>query len=209
MPTNLYLFGAAALAGLMSQSLPTNADVIWTFTETACRPLNGDGCAGISLPLEVATLQLPSVNSSGHYMFHDFPPPEIETGDTDFLFRWTSINYSAPVSVFNACRPGPCDWDLSFASSPDDLTISVDFQAVVPKSSNIFLQTNGGFIGSDSIMPGCGMFSECIIAGIWTLAAVPEPPGIWSVLCAAALLAAARVRRRALGRSAFFRKGKR
>jgi len=39
-----------------------------------------------------------------------------------------------------------------------------------------------GSIGSDNIMPGCGSFAQCEIAGFWTLTYLPEPSSFLSLV---------------------------
>jgi hypothetical protein len=48
-------------------------------------------------------------------------------------------------------------------------------------NDNINIGDTGGMIGSDGMMPGCGLFAECEITGFWTLSSsAPDPSSVIS-----------------------------
>jgi hypothetical protein len=155
------------------------APVTWSFVETSCTSLSG--CQGLSLPQVVANLTLPDINSSGMYTLSSITG--METGDTDFLLIWGGAIAPIPGSPFrNQCLLGisDCNVRISFASSSDNLSISIDYLTSGSFGGDLVDVTDGvGRVASDGFMPGCGTFVSCNITGFWELVGVPEPSSLF------------------------------
>jgi hypothetical protein len=168
----LFCVGAVVL---MLSATSARCGVVWTFIETSCTSGNG-GCQNLNLPTAIAQLSLPDINSSSHYLYETPPVPPIETGDKDFLLTWGIPDiYAAPVG--NGGAPALV-WNIAFASSAIGLAISIEFLGLAPNSGNINVETTGGSIGADGLIPGCGVFAQCSLSGFWTLTSVPEPSSL-------------------------------
>jgi hypothetical protein len=171
----------AQVLGIVLGNQAGAAPVTWTFVETSCTSFNG-GCQDLSLPQVLAGVRLilPDINSSGSYRFES---PEMESGDTDLVFNWDDAIAPVPRgpgpggACFRAFG-GACHLRISFASSPDHLSISIDF-LFSQFSDTINLIDGVGSAGSDGFMPGCGEFAFCNITGFWELVGVPEPSSLF------------------------------
>jgi hypothetical protein len=157
------------------------APVTWTFVETSCTPLSFTGCQDLSLPQVVANLTLPDINSGGSYSFQSGPPP-METGDKDFSLNWGGRLVPVPLGPgAGACviGTGTCDVRVSFVSSPEDLSIRIDYLISTSAGTDTINLIDGvGSVSSDGRMPGCGEFTSCSITGFWELVGVPEPSSL-------------------------------
>jgi hypothetical protein len=186
-----------ALGAVFGTALAASAvatPVTWTFIETGCTPSPG-GCQNLQLPAAEAQLSLPDINSSGTYHFSSGLGVIIETGDKDFIFQWDDRVAPPPNQVCIHVGEN-CRWDVTFASSPVGLNVTVDYFENL-FSDGIDIGSAGGTIGSDAFMPGCGLFATCQIAGFWVLASVPEPSSITALGTAGTLLLLGIWRRRA------------
>jgi hypothetical protein len=167
------------------------APVTWAFVETSCTPLSlqsacrGLGNTPLSLPQVVSNLTLPDINSSGEYTFQS-GTPGMETGDTDFLLQWGNAIAPFPggptrIQCLTGLLP-TCHVLISFASSPDNLSISIDYLLSSVGAGEFVDVTDGvGRVASDSFMPGCGFFASCSITGFWELVGVPEPSSLFDL----------------------------
>lgn len=165
----------AVLGGLGAVTPVAAAPVTWSFTETACTSINGGCQAPLPLPQTLGFLNLPDINSAGDFHYESFPTV-ITSGDSDFSFTWgEEAGFQFPPFLSTYVDT----FDITWASSPTDLSISIGFTGI--SSNNITLFSGGGSIGSDGFMPGCGMFAQCSITGFWSLkpaAPIPNPSSL-------------------------------
>jgi hypothetical protein len=167
-----------------------HATAVWTFYETGCfAEVTGPPCSTVGgnyftppLPAAVGHFILPDINSSGTYSFSQPGSVStfVQTGDTDFLFIWGE-GIEAPAGLTNSLLPcggffGTCEGTITWSSAPTRLDINVVYDGSANTMFNIGV--NGGVIGSDSTIFGCGEFAECGVTGFWS---APEPSSLVSL----------------------------
>lgn len=182
MLVSFALLAAGSVAMLAAPA--AHATAVWTFTETACfestsittpcptAPTGSDFDSG-PLPAAIGQFTVSNGAQSGTYPIRGGGPT---SGDA-FLLNWGRLIDLVPCSM-----PSVCQGTLSFAAN--GRPGSVDFENGLT-DLNFHLSGEGGMIGSDTTIPGCGQFAECIITGSWALTSAPEPS---SLTCLGTLL---------------------
>lgn len=155
---------------ILGLSRPGYASVTGIFYETACflESPAGPSCPGLLLPAALG--QFSSSDNSGSYSFVEAEGVgPIISGDDNFSFSWEGpSDFSAPPSdlpCFHSSFISECVWNVTWTASSSSVSVEIHFHG--DQNANIDIGNGGGMIGSDGIMPGCGMFAECDISGYW------------------------------------------
>jgi hypothetical protein len=180
---------ALLLVGFVRAHSAIATPVTWTLTETSCTSTNG-GCNAFGLPLElplaIATLTLPNINTTGSYDLGGSSGGINISSSDNFSLSWLNARDDVPVTDTTRACVLECTVNITFTSSLLGLSISIFenlFDMDFIKLSGKNLGTSGIY-GSDADMPGCGLFASCLITGVWN---VPEPSSV-AVLATALLL---------------------
>lgn len=180
MMKSLALLIAGGVALLAARS--AQAGVVWNLYETSCTADTAPTCdIPQGLPLLVGRLILPSLYDSGVYHYSSFPPPPVESGDTNFSFIYGDYKY---IPVINELCP--CQTDVSFTSSLSGLSLIINYKNeqddFIPLSASGFSWHAN--VGSDLGFVGCGERLACTVTGYLTLTRTPEPSSILTLASA-------------------------
>jgi hypothetical protein len=178
--------GLVASGGVMLLwGAPSASATTWDFYETSCTgPLPGSGGIGclpeIGYPAEVGQLTLPSDTAGGSYTLTNNLGVLTQTGDMDFLFRFGSDVVPGTSSCTDPTAP--CNWNITFSSSPTELDGTFDFFGQFDAFDIVASGTNWeGPVASDGTLAGCEE-SQCAVSGYLTT--VPEPSSLASLVSA-------------------------